>query len=123
VGVVADHGMNDKSKRRWRAQRRVSARGAERALRRWRGARHLPDHRPVRAPSRGAGLVRARLCAQGLGPRGADGREPGAAWRGSRARGPAAAAPLRAAAGSGGRFRRAGRCRHGESAPPAPSTI
>ena len=50
---------------RRRAQRRVPAGGAERALRRRRGARHLPDHRSVRAPSRGAGLVRARLRAQG----------------------------------------------------------
>ena len=45
VGVVADHGMNDKSRADGAAQRRVPAGGAEQALRRRRGARHLPDHR------------------------------------------------------------------------------
>ena len=98
---------------RRRAQRRVPAGGAQPALRRRRRAGHLPDHRPVRAPSRRARLVRARLRAQGDRPRGADGGEPGAAWRGGGARRRRRGAPLRAAARSGRRFRRAGRCRHG----------
>ena len=117
AGAVVGRGRRSRHERqvagRRRAQRRVSAGGAQRALRRRRRARHLPDHRPVRAPSRGARLVRAGLRAQGDRPRGADGGEPGAAGRGGGARRAGRGAPLRAAARSGRRFRRAGRCRHG----------
>ena len=122
VGVVADHGMNDKSRAGGEPNVVFLQEELNAPLRRRRRARHLPDHRSVRAPSRRARLVRARLCAQGDRSRSADGGEPGAARRGGRARRPGRGAPLRAAARSGRRFRRAGRCRHGRRRHRAPST-
>ena len=64
VGVVADHGMNDKSLPDGEPQRGVPAGRAQPALRRWRRARDLPDHRSLRAPPRCARLLRARLSAR-----------------------------------------------------------
>ncbi len=55
VGLVADHGMNDKPHVIFLEDELT------RPLRPGSGAGDLSDHRPVRAPSRGARLVRARL--------------------------------------------------------------
>ena len=71
VAVTADHGMNDKALPDGRAACIVSRGHPQRAIRRRRGARHLPDHRPVRAPSR-----RARLVCPGLPQEGIAASEP-----------------------------------------------
>ena len=64
VGLAADHGMNDKALPDGRPHVIFLEDDAQCPLWRRRGAGDLPDHRPVRAPSRRARLVRPGLRAK-----------------------------------------------------------
>ena len=78
VGLVADHGMNDKALPDGEAQCDFSRRRTQRPFRCRCGAGDLPDHRSFRPPSRRARLVRAGLCSQSRGSRCDDDGERGA---------------------------------------------
>ena len=114
VAVTADHGMNDKALADGRPHVIFLEDMLNAAVRRRRGTGDLPDHRPVRAPSRRARLVRAGLSQErrAAGDIGAGGARVARHRRGADPRGGRRA--IRVALRPRGRSRRDRRPQHGD---------
>ena len=109
VGLVADHGMNDKARPNGEPNVIFLEDELNAPFRRRGGAGDLPDYRPVRAPSRRPRIVCPRLRARRRGHSRSYGGERGIAGSGSGARRGKCRAAVRIAARPGGRFHRARR--------------
>ena len=105
VGLVADHGMNDKALPDGAPNVIFLEDELNKRFRRRCRASDLPDNRPVCAPSRGARLVRAGLCSGRCGNPRNDGGERVATRCRPRSRRARSSEAFRNAGRPGGRFR------------------